>query len=172
LIPYKKAPNTITDDHVKSMKSGSVIVDLAAVRGGTCELTDPGKTVVKEGVTLVGDLNWPSTLGINASEMYSGNVLNTLLVSLNEEGQLIWVYEDDIVDGAMICHAGEEHHPKLRELLGLPPLQKEPEPGTPDEASAKSGAPATGTAANEASASNQDKPADAPKPDAEKKEQK
>jgi hypothetical protein len=72
----------------------------------------------------------------------------------------------------MICHAGEVHHPKVRELLGLPPLQKEQEPGKPDEASAKSGAPATGTAANEASASNQDKPADAPKPDAEKKEQK
>jgi NAD(P) transhydrogenase subunit alpha len=172
LIPYKKAPTTITADHVKSMKSGSVIVDLAAERGGNCELTEPGKTVVKEGVTLVGDLNWPATVGINASEMYSRNVLNILLDSLTKEAQLVWDYKDDIVDGAMICHAGEVHHPKVRELLGLPPLQKEQEPGTPDEASAKSGAPATGTAANEASASNQDKPADAPKPDAEKKEQK
>jgi NAD(P) transhydrogenase subunit alpha len=120
LVPYKKAPTTITADHVKSMKSGSVIVDLAAERGGNCELTEPGKTVVKEGVTLVGDLNWPASVGINASEMYSRNVLNILLDSLTKESRLVWDYKDDIVDGAMICHAGEVHHPKVRELLGLP----------------------------------------------------
>jgi NAD(P) transhydrogenase subunit alpha len=129
LIPYKKAPITITADHVKSMKAGSVIVDLASERGGNCELTEPGKTVEKEGVTIVGDLNWPSTLGVNASEMYARNVLNILLDSLTKEGELKWDYSDDIVDGAMICHAGEVHHPKVRELLGLPPLTTKQEPG-------------------------------------------
>lgn len=125
LIPYKKAPITITADHVKSMRSGSVIVDLAAERGGNCELTEPGKTVVKEGVTIVGDLNWPSTVAVNSSDMYAKNVQNILFDALDKQGNFNWTYDDEIVDGAMICHEGEVHHPKVRELLGLPPLKKE-----------------------------------------------
>ncbi|MCB9934044.1 MAG: Re/Si-specific NAD(P)(+) transhydrogenase subunit alpha [Planctomycetes bacterium] len=125
LIPYKKAPVTITAEHVKSMRPGSVIIDLAAERGGNCELTEPGKTVVKEGVTIVGDLNWPSTVAVNSSDMYAKNVQNILFDAMDKQGNFKWDYKDEIVDGAMICHAGEVHHPKVRELMGLPPLKKE-----------------------------------------------
>jgi H+-translocating NAD(P) transhydrogenase subunit alpha len=140
LIPYKKAPTTITAEHVKSMKHGSVIIDLAAERGGNCALTEPGKTVEKEGVTIVGDLNWPSTVSVNASDMYAKNVLNILLDAIDKQGNFKWDYKDDIVDGAMICHEGEVHHPKVRELLGMPPLPK-PEPA-PAAAAAAPAAPA------------------------------
>ncbi|MCB9894869.1 MAG: Re/Si-specific NAD(P)(+) transhydrogenase subunit alpha [Planctomycetes bacterium] len=169
LIPYRPAPKTISAEHVKSMKDGSVIVDLAAERGGNCELTESGKTVVKEGVTIVGDLNWPSTLGVHASEMYARNVLNILLDSLTKEGELVWTYEDDIVDGAMVCHAGEVHHPKVRELMGLPPLKKEepekqPEPAASSSAEASAKAEAAGQAA--------EKPAEEAKKDDPPKEEK
>jgi NAD(P) transhydrogenase subunit alpha len=127
LIPYKKAPVTITAEHVKSMRPGSVIIDLAAERGGNCALTEPGKTVVKEGVTIVGDLNWPSTVAVNSSDMYAKNVQNILFDAMDKQGNFKWDYKDEIVDGAMVCHAGEVHHPKVRELMGLPPLVKEEE---------------------------------------------
>lgn len=129
LIPYKKAPTTITAEHVKSMKPGSVIIDLAAERGGNCELTEPGETVVKEGVTIVGDLNWPSTLAVNSSDMYARNVMNVVLDALDKEGNFGWSYDDEIVDGAMICREGEIHHPKVRELMDLPPLEKPEDKG-------------------------------------------
>ena len=127
LIPYKKAPTTITAEHVKSMRPGSVIIDLAAERGGNCALTEPGKTVVKEGVTIVGDLNWPSTVAVNSSDMYAKNVQNIVFDAMDKQGNFKWDYKDEIVDGAMVCHAGEVHHPKVRELMGLPPLKKEEE---------------------------------------------
>lgn len=130
LIPYKKAPVTITAEHVKSMRPGSVIIDLAAERGGNCALTEPGKTVVKEGVTIVGDLNWPSTVAVNSSDMYAKNVQNILFDAMDKQGNFKWDYKDEIVDGAMVCHAGEVHHPKVRELMGLPPLVKEEEKPT------------------------------------------
>ncbi|MCA8913246.1 MAG: Re/Si-specific NAD(P)(+) transhydrogenase subunit alpha [Planctomycetes bacterium] len=138
LIPYKKAPTTITADHVKSMRAGSVIVDLASERGGNCELTEPGQTVVKEGVTIVGDLNWPSTVAVNSSDMYAKNVQNIVFDAMDKEGNFKWSYEDEIVDGAMVCHEGEVHHPKVRELMGLPPLKKEePKQEQEPEAQAK-----------------------------------
>jgi H+-translocating NAD(P) transhydrogenase subunit alpha len=192
LIPYKKAPITITADHVKSMRPGSVIIDLAAERGGNCELTEPGETVVKEGVTIVGNLNWPSTLATNSSDMYAKNVQNILFDALDKEGNFKWDYKDEIVDGAMICHQGEVHHPKVRELLGLPPQQKaedkgEQEPGAVREANepqaTQSGAeeatgavPEAETTPEEPEADDKpegesDKPAgEAPAPPEEKKE--
>lgn len=141
LVPYKKAPITITEEHVKSMRAGSVVVDLAAERGGNCACTEPGKTVEKHGVTIVGDLNWPKTVSVNSSDMYAKNVLNIYLDALNKEKKFEWTYKDDIVDGAMICHQGEVHHPKVRELLGLPPLPK-PEPAPAPEAKPQAAAAA------------------------------
>jgi H+-translocating NAD(P) transhydrogenase subunit alpha len=135
LIPYKRAPITITAEHVKSMRPGSVIVDLASERGGNCELTEPGKTVVKHGVTILGETNWAATLPVNASEVYARNVLNVLLDALSKDGKFEWTYKDEIVDGAMICHAGEVHHTKIREAMGLPPL-KAPEPAPEGAAAA------------------------------------
>lgn len=144
LIPYKKAPITITEDHVKSMRPGSVIVDLAAERGGNCALTEPGKIVEKHGVTILGETNWPRSVSVNASDMYAKNVMNIVQDSMikvskeSKEKVFKWTYEDDIVNGAMICHEGEVHHPKVRELLGLPPLAK-PEPPKPAEATPSTG---------------------------------
>ena len=158
LIPYKKAPITITADHVKSMRNGSVVVDLAAERGGNCELTEPGETVVKEGVTIVGNLNWPSTVAANSSDMYAKNVQNIVFDALDKEGNFAWTYEDEIVDGAMICHEGEVHHPKVREMLGLPPLKKE-EPGEESQPAA-SEAEAAKTEDPKAEEKSEDKPAD------------
>lgn len=166
LIPYKKAPITITEEHVKSMRPGSVIVDLAAERGGNCALTEPGKTVVKHGVTIIGDLNWPSTLAMHASDMYAKNVQNILLDGLDKQGNFAWSYKDDIVDGSMICHEGEVHHPKVRELLGLPPLPK-PEPEKPAEAKPAPAAPAAGPEAKPAA--DAAKPAEAAAKPEEKK---
>ena len=179
LIPYKKAPITITEEHVKSMRPGSVIVDLAAERGGNCALTEPGKTVVQAGVTVVGDLNWPSTVSVNASDMYAKNVMNVLFDSLDKQGNFGWTYKDDIVDGAMICHEGEVHHPKVRELMGLPPLVKEepkkeePKAEEPKPAAAKEqepGAQATGEATTEAAKPDEVKPDEA-KPEEAKPEE-
>jgi len=96
LIPYKKAPTTITTEHVKSMRPGSVIIDLAAERGGNCELTEPGQTVVKEGVTIVGDLNWPSTVAVNSSDMYAKNVQNIVFDAMDKQGNFKWDYKDEI----------------------------------------------------------------------------
>jgi H+-translocating NAD(P) transhydrogenase subunit alpha len=128
LIPYRPAPTTITAEHVKSMRPGSVIVDLAAERGGNCELTEPGKTIEAHGVTIVGELNWPGTVSVNASDVYARNVQNVLLDLVDKEGELRWDMKDEIVAGAMICHGGEVTHPKVREALGLEPLAPEPEP--------------------------------------------
>jgi len=161
LIPYKKAPTTITEDHVKSMRPGSVIVDLAAERGGNCALTEPGKVAEKYGVTILGETNWPRTVSVNASDMYAKNVMNIVQDSMikvskdSKEKVFKWTYEDDIVNGAMICHEGEVHHPKVRELMGLPPLAK-PEPAKPAEpapaaAAAPAAAPATPTTTADAS---------------------
>jgi NAD(P) transhydrogenase subunit alpha len=162
LIPYKKAPTTITEDHVKSMRPGSVIVDLASERGGNCALTESGRTVEKHGVTILGETNWPRTVSVNASDMYAKNVMNIVQDSMikvskeSKEKVFKWTYEDDIVNGAMICHEGEVHHPKVRELMGLPPLAK-PEPAKPAEpaptaAAAPAAAPATPTTTADASA--------------------
>ncbi len=162
LIPYKKAPVTITEDHVKSMRAGSVIVDLAAERGGNCALTEPGKVVEKHGVTILGETNWPRSVSVNASDMYAKNVMNIVQDSMlkvskdSKEKAFKWTYEDDIVNGAMICHEGEVHHPKVRELMGLPPLAKpEPAPAAP--------AAAPAAAAPAAPAATETKPAEAQK---------
>jgi NAD(P) transhydrogenase subunit alpha len=73
-IPGKKAPTLITEDMVKAMPEGSVIVDLAAERGGNCELTESGKKIQKYGVTIIGPENLPATLAFNASQLYSKNI--------------------------------------------------------------------------------------------------
>src|SRR6184192_661740 len=78
LVPGRRAPLLVTADMVKAMKPGSVIVDLAAEMGGNCELTSPGETVVREGVTIQGEVNWPSTVSIHASQLYARNVASLL----------------------------------------------------------------------------------------------
>ncbi len=107
LIPGRPAPVLVTEDMVKSMKAGSVIVDLAAPQGGNCPLTEAGKTVVKHGVTLVGETNMPALVAADASALYARNVLDFLKLVLTKEGELLVNLEDDIVAACLMTHNGE-----------------------------------------------------------------
>ncbi|WP_133490838.1 Re/Si-specific NAD(P)(+) transhydrogenase subunit alpha [Alcanivorax sp. 24] len=130
-VPGAKSPILVTADMVKAMKPGSVIVDLAAERGGNCELTQSGKTVVEHGVTIIGPENVPSTVPHHASQMFGKNMENLLNLLLNDQGELALDFEDQIVADTVISHNGDVPHTRLRELLGLPALEK-PEPEAAD----------------------------------------
>ncbi|MAV34538.1 MAG: NAD(P)(+) transhydrogenase (Re/Si-specific) subunit alpha [Planctomycetaceae bacterium] len=117
LIPGKKAPILITEDMIKQMKSGSVVVDLAAEAGGNCELSELDQSVVKHDVTLIGYANLPSTLPSHASLMYANNVSNFLL-HLHKDGQIAVNLEDEITKGTLITHQGEVVHDFVKGVLG------------------------------------------------------
>lgn len=107
LIPGRAAPVLVTEDMVKAMKPGSVIVDMAAPAGGNCPLTEAGRTVVKHGVTLVGETNIPALVAADASSLYARNVLDFLKLVLPKEGGLKVDLEDDIVAACLMTHLGE-----------------------------------------------------------------
>jgi NAD(P) transhydrogenase subunit alpha len=117
-IPGKKSPVLVTTEMVQGMAQGSVIVDLAAERGGNCELTKGGETIVEHGVTIIGPLNIPSAIPYHASRMYSKNI-TTFLLHLVNEGQLIIDPEDEITAGTLMSHNGQVVHPRIQELLGI-----------------------------------------------------
>ena len=123
-IPGAKSPILVSEDMLKAMKTGSVLVDLAAERGGNCESTQMGKTVVAHGVTIVGPENLASDAAFHASQMY-GNNIQTLLELILEDGQINLDFEDEIVAGTVIAHGGEVPHPYMRKLLDLPSLENE-----------------------------------------------
>lgn len=104
-IPGRAAPRLITEDMLRSMRAGSVVVDLAAETGGNCELTEAGVTVQVHGVSVVGAVNLPATMPTHASQMYSRNVL-TLLQHLDKEGALLIDLEDEITGAMTLAHAG------------------------------------------------------------------
>ena len=116
LIPGQRAPVLISEEAVKSMRPGSVVVDLAAEQGGNCALTEPGKTVVKYGVTINGTLNLPSLLAPQASQMYARNVTSFLLVML-KDGKLNIDLKDDLVRGPLVVQNGEVLHPATKAAL-------------------------------------------------------
>jgi NAD(P) transhydrogenase subunit alpha len=107
LIPGRAAPVLVTEEMVKSMKPGSVIVDLAAPAGGNCPLTEAGQTVVKHGVTLVGETNLPALVAADSSSLYARNVLDFLKLVFNKEGQFHVDLEDDIVKACLMCRDGQ-----------------------------------------------------------------
>jgi H+-translocating NAD(P) transhydrogenase subunit alpha len=112
LIPGRAAPTLITEDMVKSMKPGSVIVDIAAGKGpgglgGNCPLSEADKTVVKHGVTIVGETNLPALVGADASALYARNVLDFLKLVLPKEGGIKVDMEDDIVAACLMAQGGE-----------------------------------------------------------------
>jgi NAD(P) transhydrogenase subunit alpha len=107
LIPGRAAPVLVTEDMVKAMKPGSVIVDLAAAQGGNCPLTEAGKTVVKYGVTLVGETNLPALVAADSSALYARNVLDFLKLVITKEGTLKVDMEDDIVAACLMTQGGE-----------------------------------------------------------------
>ncbi|HEU4600085.1 MAG TPA: Re/Si-specific NAD(P)(+) transhydrogenase subunit alpha [Solirubrobacterales bacterium] len=106
-IPGRPAPLLITADAVRNMAPGSVIVDLAAETGGNCELTEPGQTVVENGVKVIGPRNLPSEMPGPASQLYAKNLENLLGLLITEEGEVKVDFEDDIIAAACITQGGE-----------------------------------------------------------------
>jgi NAD(P) transhydrogenase subunit alpha len=118
LIPNTRAPILITEDAVKGMRPGSVVVDLAAEAKGNCAITEPGKTVVKYGVTIHGPLNLPSTMAPESSRLYSKNISSLLQIML-KEGKLVIDPKDDVIKGAMVVNAGQVvHGPTVKAIEG------------------------------------------------------
>jgi len=118
-VPGKKAPILITKDMVEAMAPGSVIMDVAAVRGGNCELTRPGETVIHKGVTILGPTNFASMAPYHASQMFSANAI-TFLKHLIGFLPLTNDVTDDIVTDTLVTHGGEVTNSRVREALGLP----------------------------------------------------
>ena len=117
-VPGRKSPVLVTGEMVAGMAPGSVIVDLAAERGGNCELTRADETVVEHGVTIVGPTNLPATVPYHASQMYAKNI-STFLLHLTSEGKLKLDMEDEITQQTLITKSGEVVHRRVRELVGL-----------------------------------------------------
>ncbi len=121
VIPGKKSPTLVTKEQVEGMAPGSVIVDLAAERGGNCELTRTGEQVVHHGVTVMGGINLASTVPYHASQMYSRNLANFLL-HMVKDGRLQLNLEDEIVRSTLVTRDGEIVNSRVREFYSLPAL--------------------------------------------------
>jgi NAD(P) transhydrogenase subunit alpha len=121
VIPGKKSPLLVTADMVKGMAPGSVIVDLAAERGGNCELTRPGEEVVEYGVTIIGRFNLASSVPYHASQMYARNI-TAFLLHLVKDGQLRIDTHDEITDETLLTRDGEVVNKRVREFFSLPAL--------------------------------------------------
>jgi len=121
VIPGKKSPILVTEDMVKGMAPGSVILDLAAERGGNCEITERGKTVVKHGVTIIGAINLATGVPYHASQMYAKNI-TAFLTHLIKDQKLNLNLEDEIVRETLVTRGGEMVNPRVREFFALPAL--------------------------------------------------
>ena len=118
-VPGKKAPTLLTAEMVAGMSLGSVIVDVAAERGGNCELTRPGETVVEKGVTILGPINLPAEVPYHASQMYAKNI-SAFLLHLVHDGKLHLDLEDEITRETLVTRDGKVVNPRVCELLGGP----------------------------------------------------
>ena len=116
-IPGKKAPILITEEMVHSMRSGSVIIDLAAATGGNTPYTKNNETVVVKGVSIIGNSQLAATMPSDASKLYGKNVLNFLQLLITKEGSLHLNWEDDLVKGCCITHEGNVAHERVAALL-------------------------------------------------------
>lgn len=116
-VPGRKAPILITTGMAEAMQPGSVIVDMAAERGGNCELTRAGETVVHRGVQIVGPVNLPSRAPYHASQMYATNVVNLLKLMVNKEGVLTIDQNDEIIRGTLVTHGGKVVHSTVGPLV-------------------------------------------------------
>lgn len=116
LVIGKKAPVLVTEDMVKTMKNGSVIVDMAVESGGNCAISEINKTVKKHGVTIIGESNLPALLPINASQLYATNISALLLHLADKEG-FKWEMDEEITKGSLITHKGELVHEFTKSIL-------------------------------------------------------
>jgi NAD(P) transhydrogenase subunit alpha len=120
-IPGRKAPVLVTEDMVREMPEGSLIIDMAAETGGNCEITEAGEIIVKHGVTIDGTINIPATVPYHSSQTYSKNVV-TFLLHLHKENAIDAVSADEIVEGTLVTRGGKVVNARVREILGLEPL--------------------------------------------------
>ena len=109
LVPGRRAPILVTEEAVKKMKPGSVVVDLAGEAGGNCELSEPGETVIRHDVKILAPLNVPSTMAEHASQLYARNI-EALLGLMVRDGELVLDFEDEVIAGACVTRAGEIVH--------------------------------------------------------------
>lgn len=116
LVIGKKAPMLVTEEMVESMKPGSVIVDMAVESGGNCALSEFNKTVVKHGVTIIGEANLPALVQVNASELYAKNI-STLLLHLATKEGFKWEMDEEVTKGSLITHQGDLVHEFTKEIL-------------------------------------------------------
>jgi NAD(P) transhydrogenase subunit alpha len=126
-IPGRPSPLLVTADAVRKMPKGSVIVDLAAERGGNCELTRADETVVENGVTILGPTNLASEIPQHASQMFAKNIV-TLLQLLTKSGELVIDLKDEIIRETLAAKDGQVQNLRIRETLNLGPLVQPPEP--------------------------------------------
>ncbi len=117
-VPGRRAPILVTEDAVKRMKPGSVIVDLAAETGGNCELSEPGQTVLRHDVKIIAPLNVPSTLAEHASQLYARNIDSLLGLMIDENGKLRLDFDDEVIAGACITRGGEIVHEGAKQAAG------------------------------------------------------
>ena len=116
-IPGRKAPILITEGMVKTMKYGSVIVDLAAESGGNCELSEAGETVLAQGVQILGPSNLPTTIPVHSSQMYSKNIVTLISEFLGDDGQLQLDFENDVVGPSTVTHGGEIQNERVKSVM-------------------------------------------------------
>jgi len=116
LVPGQRAPILVSEEAVKRMRPGSVIVDIAAEQGGNCALTEPGKTVVKYGVTILGPLNLPSSMAPQASQLYSKNLIS-FCGALLKDGKLNVDLKDEVIRGTLVVSNGEVLHEATKKAL-------------------------------------------------------
>ena len=121
VVPGKKAPVLVTAEMVKGMAPGSVILDLAAERGGNCELTHPGEAYVAHGVTIIGPVNLAGGIPFHASQVYARN-LTAFLTNLVKDGKVRPAESDDIIRDTLVTQGGEVVNTRVRETMGLPAL--------------------------------------------------
>jgi len=121
VIPGKKSPVLVTHEMVNGMAPGSVILDLAAERGGNCELTRTGQTVIEHGVTIIGAINFASGVPYHASQMYARN-LTAFLQYLVKEGKMQLNLDDEIIRDTLVTHGGEIVNQRVRDFFALPQL--------------------------------------------------
>ena len=116
LVPGKKAPILVTEEMVKNMRPGSVVLDMAVEFGGNCEVSEKGKKVKKHGVTIIGEPNLPSLVPTNSSDMYSKNILS-LIQHIGKEGKVDLKLDDEIVKGSLITHDGSVIQERIKALI-------------------------------------------------------
>jgi len=118
-IPGKKAPVLVLKETVMNMNPGSVIIDLAASSGGNCELTENGRSIMINGVTIIGKSNYPSEMSSDASKMFGSNIINLLKIMVDKDGSMALNMQDDIINGTTAVHGKEYISMRIKQMLNI-----------------------------------------------------